>query len=112
MRAGFVAAGVGLVWALATAAPAAATTATQIAANGQHACAVTGVGGVWCWGSNSQGEYGDGARPFARVAIPVVGFEGGEQIPALGAVGAALLAAALLVSSAGRGFRGSRNDAG
>ena len=39
----------------------AATGVTTVAAGGSHSCAVSAQGGVFCWGSNSSGQLGDGA---------------------------------------------------
>ena len=33
---------------------------TAIAVGNSHACAVTNLGGVVCWGTNTYGELGDG----------------------------------------------------
>jgi alpha-tubulin suppressor-like RCC1 family protein len=45
-----------------------------IASGGAHACALTAVGRVWCWGRNTRGALGDGTtRPRSepvRVALP------------------------------------------
>ncbi|MEX1254535.1 MAG: flexitail domain-containing putative surface protein [Dehalococcoidia bacterium] len=49
----------------------------QIAAGFMHACAVDAAGGVWCWGSNSLGELGDGSHGSSRpYAAPVVDTHG------------------------------------
>ena len=42
-----------------------------IAAGGSHTCAVTSTGAVWCWGSDSSGQLGDGGT-HSDQPIPVV----------------------------------------
>ena len=39
----------------------------QLAVGGDHSCARTSEGDVWCWGANEEGEVGDGTR-IDRVA--------------------------------------------
>jgi alpha-tubulin suppressor-like RCC1 family protein len=38
------------------------TSSVPIAAGWNHVCAVTGEGGVMCWGNNENGQLGDGSR--------------------------------------------------
>jgi alpha-tubulin suppressor-like RCC1 family protein len=52
-----------------------------IAAGDNHTCAVTGTGGVWCWGRRSSGQIGDGTcwtgtgdEPKPRTTAGQVGF--------------------------------------
>ncbi len=68
-----------------------------IATGNSHNCALTTGGGVRCWGSDTNGELGDGHVPQSDVPVTVIGFSGGspEQVPALGAPGLVLLIAAL-----------------
>lgn len=48
--------------------------AKAIAAGSEHFCAVTSVGGVVCWGDNSQGQLGDGTTRLRENPVHVVGF--------------------------------------
>jgi alpha-tubulin suppressor-like RCC1 family protein len=42
-----------------------------IAMGSTHACAITPTGGILCWGNNSAGELGSGARNDDRVPVPI-----------------------------------------
>lgn len=64
----------------------------MVDAGGFHACAVTGAGGVWCWGDNRFGQLGDGTRASRSVPAAVreevlcyaltLGYSGGGTVPA------------------------------
>ena len=51
--------------------------ATSLAAGSSHTCAVTTVGGVRCWGYNSDGQLGDGGTTDRRAPVDVAGLTSG-----------------------------------
>lgn len=51
--------------------------ATRIDAGNSHSCALTPVGGVKCWGYNSNGQLGDGSKTSSNVPVQVVGLNSG-----------------------------------
>ncbi|MBU1070159.1 RCC1 repeat-containing protein, partial [Myxococcota bacterium] len=46
------------------------TNVFDVAAGGNHTCAIDTGGGTWCWGQAGNGQTGDGA-PFGNRLIPV-----------------------------------------
>jgi len=48
-----------------------------IAAGGYHTCAITGSGALQCWGSNLNGQIGDGTTTDRHTPVDVDGFESG-----------------------------------
>lgn len=51
--------------------------AIGIAAGSSHTCALTDVGGVRCWGSNSRGQLADGTTTDSPVSVAVSGLGSG-----------------------------------
>src|SRR5438067_1925375 len=50
-----------------------------IAAGGNHTCALTGQGGVRCWGDNTFGELGDGTKELRVAPVQVKGLSSGVE---------------------------------
>ena len=57
---------------------------TSIAAGLFHTCAVTGNGGVKCWGSNYHGQLGDSTQTERFTPVNVIGLESGVTALAAG----------------------------
>jgi len=56
----------------------------SVSAGTSHACAVTSVGAVWCWGDNTYGTVGDGTSSFRTTPVGVIGFGSGVAAVAAG----------------------------
>ncbi|HEX6579750.1 MAG TPA: DPP IV N-terminal domain-containing protein [Actinomycetota bacterium] len=65
----------------------------QIAVGGQHTCALSSEGGVWCWGGNDHGELGDGTQLDRLNPKSVQGLDAGVTAIAAGANHACALTA-------------------
>ncbi|MCA9605675.1 MAG: hypothetical protein KC619_08780 [Myxococcales bacterium] len=53
---------------------------TQIAAGGDHSCAVTAAGSPLCWGDNTYGILGDGTTMSRDTPTPVLGLTGAVEL--------------------------------
>lgn len=51
----------------------------SLAAGWTHACAVRGDGSAWCWGSNGNGQLGDGTLTDRRNPVPVCASGAGPE---------------------------------
>ncbi len=56
--------------------------ATRVVAGGRHTCAIVAGGQVRCWGSNSDGQLGDGTGTDRPAPVAVPGLSGATQIAA------------------------------
>lgn len=56
----------------------------QVAAGGEHALAITSGGTVWAWGSNADGQLGDGTLTGHATPEQVAGLSGVRQVAAGG----------------------------
>jgi Regulator of chromosome condensation (RCC1) repeat len=65
------------IGALATSTGQAHATATDLTTGLDHSCVVDGAGGVACWGSNTEGQLGDGTVAFRSTPVGVVGLASG-----------------------------------
>jgi alpha-tubulin suppressor-like RCC1 family protein len=56
----------------------------DLAANRWHTCALSGAGGVKCWGDNSLGQLGDGTQTNRMAPVDVIGLTSGANAVAAG----------------------------
>jgi alpha-tubulin suppressor-like RCC1 family protein len=50
------------------------TRALAVSTGGDHSCATTSTGAVFCWGANTLGQLGNGTTARAYAAVPVTGY--------------------------------------
>jgi len=87
-----------------------ATGVAAVAAGISHTCAVTGSGAVWCWGSNSYGQLGDGTTTNSLVPLTVTGLASGVVAVAVGGYHTCALMSAGDVQCWGRNTYGQLGD--
>ena len=63
----------------------------QVAAGSYNTCALTGAGGVLCWGKNEAGQVGDGTTTNRAVPTPVIDLAGGVKAITVGGLHACAL---------------------
>ncbi len=85
----------------------------EVAAGGDHTCARTAAGEVWCWGRNDQGQLGDGTTAPRSRPTPVVGLGAASALAVGGSHSCAIVAGAVWCWGDGEyGQIGSAFDSG
>jgi len=81
-----------------------------IAAGSQHTCAVSGAGGLYCWGLNANGEVGDNTTTNRLVATAVPGGSTGIASIELGKIDSCLITSGALTKCWGGNPTGQLGD--
>jgi alpha-tubulin suppressor-like RCC1 family protein len=85
-------------------------TVTQVAAGGNHSCALTTAGAVHCWGSNGNGQLGDGSTTQRTTPVAVSGLGSGVAAIAAGSNHSCALTTAGAVHCWGSNGNGQLGD--
>jgi len=81
-----------------------------ITVRGFHTCVMTTVGGVKCWGSNTEGQLGDGTTENRSAPVNVVGLGSGVAAIAAGGLHTCALTTGESVQCWGFNFNGQVGD--
>jgi alpha-tubulin suppressor-like RCC1 family protein len=81
-----------------------------ISASYLHTCALTSAGGVLCWGSNDNGQLGNGSTTLARTPVAVSGLSSGVLAVAAGLLHTCALLSGGGVRCWGRNLKGQLGD--
>lgn len=73
------------------------TGSAAVAAGSFHSCALSGGGGIECWGFNAYGQLGDASTQNSSVPVPIYG---NAEVPSLGLAGLAVLVVSLAAAGA------------
>ncbi|MBN9366115.1 MAG: IPTL-CTERM sorting domain-containing protein [Comamonadaceae bacterium] len=85
-------------------------TVTQVAAGGNHSCALTTAGAVHCWGDNGIGQLGDGTTTQRTTPVAVTGLGAGVAAIAAGSYHSCALTTAGAVHCWGSNGNGQLGD--
>lgn len=73
-----------VLWGPAAAAAQTGAGVQQVAGGGYHTCAISGLGRLWCWGDNTEGQLGDATRTQRTAPVRVARFGAGVRQVAAG----------------------------